>query len=59
MAQKFTILRKIGDGQIIPIVRFDKLSEALQLAAKLNEHWPAEYFIRGPEGNVMAAKDAA
>jgi hypothetical protein len=59
MAQAYTILRKIGDGQIIPIVKFDQLSEALQLMAQLNEHWPAEYFVRDREGNLMAAKDAA
>jgi hypothetical protein len=59
MAQKFTILRKIDNGQMIPIVKFDKLSEALELVARLNEHWPAEYFIRGPEGNLTAAREAA
>jgi hypothetical protein len=53
MLKPYTILRKIQDGQILAIVRFKELEEARQLVASLREHWPAEYYIQGPEGNVI------
>jgi hypothetical protein len=57
MPKRYTLLRKTDNGQIIPIVQFKQLNEALQLVEQLNQCWPAEYFIRGPEGGLMAARN--
>lgn len=52
LVKKYTILRKLDDGQNLPIVKFDHFDEARKLLESLYEYWPAEYFIRGPQGDI-------
>jgi hypothetical protein len=52
MAARYLVLRKLMDGQIIPIMNCEDLPQAKRIVDSLREHWPAEYFIRGPHGFV-------
>jgi len=46
MARAYDILRKLENGEVLPIASRNDLSEAKQLAESLNAYWPAEYVVR-------------
>jgi hypothetical protein len=46
MARAYDILRKMGNGEMLPIASRSELSEAKELAKALNSYWPAEYIVR-------------
>ena len=52
MARAYDILRKMGNGEILPIASRNELSEAKELAESLDSYWPAEYIVRESESGV-------
>jgi len=46
MPRAYDILRKLENGEVLPIASRNDLSEAKQLAESLNAYWPAEYVVR-------------
>ena len=46
MPRAYDILRKLENGEVLPIASRNDLSEAKQLAESLNDYWPAEYIVR-------------
>ena len=46
MARAYDILRKLENGEVLPIATRTDLTEAKQLAESLNSYWPAEYIVR-------------
>jgi len=49
MARAYDILRKLENGEVLPIATRTDLTEAKQLAESLNSYWPAEYIVRETE----------
>jgi hypothetical protein len=52
MARAYDILRKMDNGEVLPIASRGNLEEAKQLAKSLNAYWPAEYIVRESESGV-------
>ena len=46
MARAYDILRKLENGEVMPIASRNDLAEAQDLAESLNFYWPAEYIVR-------------
>jgi hypothetical protein len=46
MARAYDILRKLENGEMLPIASRNNLTEARHLAESLNSFWPAEYVVR-------------
>ena len=46
MPRAYDILRKLENGEVLPIASRNDLEEAKQLAESLNAYWPAEYIVR-------------
>ena len=41
----YEVVRKLEDGQSVPVGTFQRLSEARGLVAALSEYWPGGYSI--------------
>ncbi len=52
MTRTYDILRKLGNGEMLPIASRGDLAGAKQLAESLNFYWPAEYIVRESESGV-------
>jgi hypothetical protein len=46
VARGYDILRKLENGEVLPVASRDDLTEARHLAESLNSFWPAEYIVR-------------
>jgi hypothetical protein len=46
MARAYDILRRMENGEVLPIASRRDLEEAKELAESLNAYWPAEYIVR-------------
>jgi hypothetical protein len=46
MARAYDILRRMENGEMLPIASRGNLEEAEELAESLNAYWPAEYIVR-------------
>jgi hypothetical protein len=46
MPRAYDILRKLENGEMLPIATRNNLTEAKHLAESLNSYWPAEYIVR-------------
>ena len=46
MTRAHDILRKLENGEVLPVASRNDLAEAKQLAESLNSYWPAEYIVR-------------
>jgi hypothetical protein len=46
MARAYDILRKLENGELLPIASRSDLAEARKLAESLYLYWPAEYVVR-------------
>ena len=55
----FSVLTRIGDGELIFVASRDRLEQAMQLAWDLNTSWPREYVIRDSEGKTVEVKEYA
>ena len=47
----YRIYKRLENGELQHVAFRDEMEEAVQLAEKLNYHWPAEYVVRDAEGN--------
>jgi hypothetical protein len=52
MARGYDILRRLENGELLPIATRNDLTEAKQLAESLNFFWPAEYILREAESGA-------
>jgi hypothetical protein len=52
MAHAYDILRKMDNGETLPIASRRNLDEAKELAESLNAYWPAEYIVRESKSGV-------
>ncbi len=46
MPRAYDILRRMENGEMLPIASRRNLEEAKELAESLNAYWPAEYIVR-------------
>jgi hypothetical protein len=54
----YTVSRTLINGDVVPIVKFDDLQEAWNFIQVLKSHWPADYFVRGPQGETYRKDEA-
>jgi hypothetical protein len=52
MARAYDILRRMENGEVLPIASRGNLEEAKELAESLNDYWPAEYIVRENESGA-------
>ena len=52
MPRAYDILRKLENGEVLPIASRGDLDEAKELAESLNCYWPAEYIVREPQSGL-------
>ena len=52
MPRTYDILRKLENGEVLPIASRNDLEEARELAESLNDYWPAEYIVRESKSGV-------
>jgi hypothetical protein len=50
----YSVFTKLGDGDFLFIVSFEKLKEAAQLVEKFNTNFPLEYVVRDSKGNDVS-----
>lgn len=53
MVRAYDILRKLENGEMLPIASRNDLAEAKQLAESLNFYWPAEYIVRESQSGAQ------
>jgi hypothetical protein len=53
----FSVLTRLGDGELIFVASRDQLGQARQLVQELNTGWPREYVVRNSEGRDVEADE--
>jgi hypothetical protein len=47
----YTVLTRLGNGELILVASREDMNQAVRLAQSLNASWPREYVVRDPQGN--------
>jgi hypothetical protein len=49
----YIVFKVLENGEFLRVVSLEELEQAVQIAQRLNTHWPGKYVVKDSKGTVV------